>query len=116
VHMLDCDPHECRAAHKKRVGINILPNKPSSLFYSPPTRSNIFPKMPSANSSQLFNGNVPLIDFSKYTEGSLSEKTKCRDLFAHSLATHGFARLINCGVKDSNVERAFNFVRSTSLQ
>jgi isopenicillin N synthase-like dioxygenase len=67
--------------------------------------------MPSANNSKMFNGNVPLIDFSKYTEGPWSEKTRCRDLLTHCLATYGFARLINCGVKDSNVDKAFNLVR-----
>ncbi|KAJ5516408.1 hypothetical protein N7527_007968 [Penicillium freii] len=52
---------------------------------------------------------IPIIDFQKFTQGSATEKTECSDLLRQSLSTHGFARIINSGIPDQDIDRCFQF-------
>ncbi|KAF3400026.1 hypothetical protein F1880_008079 [Penicillium rolfsii] len=52
---------------------------------------------------------IPTIDFGKFTLGSASEKAQCCELLRDSLSTHGFARIINSGISDEDIDRCFQF-------
>jgi isopenicillin N synthase-like dioxygenase len=66
--------------------------------------------MPSAIRPDPVTVTIPTIDFSRFTQGSASEKAECCDLLRDSLSTHGFARVINSGIPDKDIDRCFQFV------
>lgn len=53
---------------------------------------------------------VPRLDFSTYTNGTEEEQaTFCQDI-RHSLNTVGFVKLINHGISNDTIDKAFHWV------